>query len=234
MSKTKTGVTVAGAGVIACCVAFTPTWEGMDKVAKKDMIGTGHPVTYCYGQTDEFGKVAVGTKFTKQECDEKLAASLPKYLEPVGKCVHVPVPVKTMAALVDAAYNAGPAAVCRSPMVRLANEGKLREACSAFEGWYVRSDGQVRKGLVARRSGIDSRKSEKQLCFEGLSEPKSEWYLHDATKIASAPVADCTYADQAANRCTIPAPKHITTNCGMPGATDCTPPKSCPWWRKCK
>jgi lysozyme len=40
-------------------------WEGMDKVAKRDMIGTGHPVTYCYGQTDEFGKVKVGTRFTK-------------------------------------------------------------------------------------------------------------------------------------------------------------------------
>jgi hypothetical protein len=29
------------------------------------MIGTGHPVTYCHGQTDEFGKVKVGTRFTK-------------------------------------------------------------------------------------------------------------------------------------------------------------------------
>lgn len=178
MSKTKSGLTVAGAGVIACCVAFTPTWEGMKTVASRDKIGTGHPVDYCYGQTDEFGKVKVGTRFTKQECDVKLAESLPKYLDKVGPCVDVAVPVKTMAALVDASYNAGPAAVCKSPMVAKINAGNIRAGCNAFEGWYVRSAGQVRKGLIARRSGMDARKSEKQLCLEGLSEPKAGWYLH--------------------------------------------------------
>lgn len=191
MTARKSGLTVAGAAVIGCCVAFTPTWEGMDKVAKRDMIGTGHPVTYCYGQTDEFGKVKVGTKFTKQECDAKLAESLPKYLDAVAKYVTRPVPVKTMAALVDASYNAGPAAVGKSPMVRLANEGKIREACNAFTGWYVRSAGQVRKGLIARRSGIDARKSERQLCLEGLTEPKSEWY--GAPVAVPAPVAKCSW-----------------------------------------
>lgn len=195
MSKTKSGLTVAGAGVIACCVAFTPTWEGMDTVAKKDMIGTGHPVTYCYGQTDEFGKVKVGTKFTKQECDVKLAESLPKYMEKVGPCVKVPVPVKTMASLVDASYNAGSAAVCKSPMVAKINAGNIRAGCDAFEGWYVRSAGQVRKGLIARRSGIDSRKSEKQLCLEGLSEPKADWYVYGAAPkvIAEPPKPKCAW-----------------------------------------
>ena len=78
MSASKKGA-VAGSAVIACCVAFTPTWEGMDSVAVVDRIGTGHPVTYCYGQTSEFGDVKAGQHFTKVECDKKLAASLPKY-----------------------------------------------------------------------------------------------------------------------------------------------------------
>jgi lysozyme len=165
----KTVATVGGAGVIACCVAFTPTWEGIDRVAKVDRIGTGHPVTYCYGQTDEFGKVKVGQRFTKKQCDEKLAESLPKYLEKIEACVHVSLPDKTMASLLDASYNAGPAAVCRSPMVAKMNAGNIKAGCEAFSGWYVRSDGIVRKGLVARRQG-DSRKGEKQLCLEGRSE----------------------------------------------------------------
>jgi lysozyme len=168
----KTAHKAAGAGgaaVIACCIAFTPIWEGMDSVAKVDTIGTGHPVTYCYGQTDEFGKVKVGTRFTKKECDAKLAESLPKYLEPLQGCVHVPLPDKTMASLLDAAYNAGPAAVCKSQMVALMNAGHLNAGCRAFDGWYVRSDGVVRKGLVNRRSG-DTRKGEKQLCLEGITE----------------------------------------------------------------
>jgi lysozyme len=141
----------------------------MDAVAKKDMIGTGHPVTYCYGQTDEFGKVKEGTRFTKAECDKKLAESLPKYLAKIEPCIKVPLPDKTKAALLDAAYNAGPAAVCRSPMVRKMNAGDLVGGCNAFAGWYVRSDGVVRRGLLARRGG-DARKGEKQLCLEGVAE----------------------------------------------------------------
>lgn len=189
MSVKKTVGTTGAAAVIAATVAFLPAWEGMDKVAKRDMIGTGHPITYCYGQTDEFGVVKVGTRFNKQQCDEKLAASLPKYLNRTAPCVKVPVPVKTMAALVDAAYNAGPAAVCRSPMVRHINAGNIRAGCEAFAGWYIRSAGQVRRGLIARRSGIDSRKSERQLCLEGLSEPAPTWYVHGAAagRIVSAP-----------------------------------------------
>jgi lysozyme len=177
MSKTKTGISVGAAAVIACCTAFLPNWEGMDKVAKKDMIGTGHPVTYCYGQTDEFGTVKAGTRFTKKECDEKLAESLPVYLERLDKCIRVPLPIKTVSALLDASYNAGPAAVCRSPMLAHMNEGNLRAGCDAFKGWYIRSAGKVRKGLIARRSGIgDGRKSERDLCLEGLKESKTTWY----------------------------------------------------------
>lgn len=156
----------AGAGVIACCVAFTPIWEGLDRTAQIDRIGTGHPVTYCYGQTSTH--VRPGEHFTRQQCDAVLAKSLPKYLAQIDRCIHVPLPDKTKAALLDAAYNAGPAAVCRSPMVRKMNAHDLEGGCRAFRGWYIRSDGRVRLGLVARRSGIDSRKSEMQLCLEGL------------------------------------------------------------------
>jgi lysozyme len=171
-TSTRTKALGAGsAAVIAATVVFLPNWEGMDKVATVDRIGTGHPITYCYGQTDEFGKVKVGMRFTKQECDEKLAESLPFYLTKIEKCVKVALPAKTMASLLDAAYNAGAAAVCRSPMVAKMNAGDVRGGCNAFTGWYVRSDGEVRRGLVARRSGIgDGRKSERQLCLEGLAE----------------------------------------------------------------
>jgi len=171
VSNRNKALGAGSAAVIAATVAFLPNWEGMDKVAKKDMIGTGHPITYCYGQTDEFGEVKVGTRFTKTECDAKLAESLPFYLEKIQPCIKVALPAKTMASLLDAAYNAGSAAVCRSPMVAKMNAGDLRGGCNAFTGWYVRSDGQVRRGLQARRSGIgDGRKSERDLCLEGLKE----------------------------------------------------------------
>jgi lysozyme len=153
MAQIKTSHKIAGgtaAAVIAGNSHVPPELGRHGQVAKRDMIGTGHPVTYCYGQTDEFGKVKVGTRFNKQQCDEKLAESLPKYLNKVGPCVHAPVPVKSMAAALDASYNAGPAAVCKSPMVAQFNAGNVRAGCEAFNGWYVRSAGQVRKGLIAR------------------------------------------------------------------------------------
>jgi lysozyme len=214
----KTSHKVAGgtaAAVIAATVAFLPAWEGMDKVAKRDMIGTGHPVTYCYGQTDEFGKVKVGTRFTKAECDAKLAQSLPKYLDKIGPAVHVPVPAKTMAALLDASYNAGPAAVARSPMVAKINRGDIKGGCEAFKGWYVRSDGQVRKGLIARRAGEtvgDTRKSERKLCLEGLSEPTSDWYLHGVSAAPPKP-SEAPKAPVAAPKPVKPVepPKKLTT-----------------------
>lgn len=196
MSKTKTATTIGGAGAIACCVAFLPAWEGTDHVAKRDAIGTGHPITYCHGQTDEFGKVKVGTRFTDAQCDDMLAASLPKYLTPLQKCVKVDLPDKSMAALLDAAYNAGPAAVCKSSMVAKMNAGDIRGGCNAFQGWYVRSDGQVRKGLVARRSGIgDGRKSERDLCLEGLSAPGTavSHPAHRASVTAVATAKSCKW-----------------------------------------
>jgi lysozyme len=176
----------AGTGslaVIAAATTILTVWEGTDLVAKKDMIGTGHPMTYCHGQTDEFGKVKEGQRFTPAQCKDLLAKSLPKYLTPLQKCVTVELPVKTMAALLDAAYNAGPAAVCRSPMVKKINAGDIKGGCNAFEGWYIRSDGQVRRGLVARRSGLqgDKRVNEKQLCLqgwvEGIEKPKAPTFM---------------------------------------------------------
>jgi lysozyme len=170
--KTSTKAGAGSLAVIAAATTILTVWEGTDLVAKKDMIGTGHPMTYCHGQTDEFGKVKEGQRFTPAQCKDLLAKSLPKYLTPLQKCVKVELPVKTMAALLDASYNAGPAAVCRSPMVKKMNAGDIEGGCNAFKGWYVRSDGKERRGLVARRSGLpgDKRVNEMQLCLEGVKE----------------------------------------------------------------
>jgi lysozyme len=170
MSKSDK-IAAGSAGVIAIAITFTPIWEGIWTTAKVDTIGTGHPVTYCYGQTSEFGKVAAGQKFTVEECKQKLAESLPKYLAAIEPCIKVPLPSKTKAALLDAAYNAGSAAVCRSPMVAKMNAGDIRGGCAAFDGWYVRASGRVVQGLINRRSGDKTRKGEKELCLEGLNEP---------------------------------------------------------------
>ena len=169
----KAGIT--GVGAVAIALAFTPGWEGLWTTAQVDTIGTGHPVTYCYGQTTENDSVRAGEKFTPEQCKELLAKSLPKYLAQINPCIKVAIPDKTRAALLDAAYNAGSSAVCNSPMVAKMNAGDLKGGCMAFDGWFVRASGRVVKGLIARRSG-DTRKGEKELCLEGLEDPaQSRW-----------------------------------------------------------
>lgn len=227
MTVRKSAIAVTSGGVIACCVAFTPIWEGMDPVAKHDAIGTGHPITYCYGQTDEFGKVKVGQKFTKAECDEKLAESLPKYLSQIEPCVHVDLPDKTMASLLDASYNAGPAAVCRSPMVAKINAGDIQGGCNAFEGWYIRSAGVVRKGLIDRRDGEehgDKRKSERALCLEGLSDTEKPV---DAPAKPVATKSFCSGSGQGAD-----CPRNAKPVIAKPKPKP-APKPPCPWWKFC-
>jgi lysozyme len=163
--KTKAAVGGAAA-VIACCVPTLQIWEGMDKTARVDPIGTGHPVTYCYGQTAEFGRVKAGTTFTTAQCNDLLAKSLPDYLAKIEPCITRPIPTKSEAALLDAAYNAGPVAICHSPMVARMNVGDIRGGCNAFSGWYVRASGRVVQGLINRRNG------ERKLCLEGLTAPQ--------------------------------------------------------------
>jgi lysozyme len=161
-AKNKVGI---GAGAIMAAMVFIKPWEGLWTTAQVDTIGTGHPTTYCYGMTSEAGRVQVGQKFTPKQCSDLLAATLPKYWDDIAPCIHVELPDKAKAALISAAYNAGPAAVCRSPMLAKMNAGDLKGGCEAFSGWYVRASGQVVKGLINRRNG------EKKLCLDGAAEP---------------------------------------------------------------
>jgi lysozyme len=154
-----------GSGCIAIACIFIQPWEGLWTTAKVDTIGTGHPVTVCNGATKaEIPNLKVGQKFTKQECTDLLLKSLPKYWNGIAPCIHVQLPDDTKAALISAAYNAGPAAVCRSPMVARMNANDIFGGCDSFDGWYIRASGRVVKGLINRRNG------EKKLCLEGATE----------------------------------------------------------------
>lgn len=189
MSKLKKS---AGIGAIAVCVGFTPIWEGMDLVAKRDMIGTGNPITYCNGLTSADGAVKVGQRFTPDQCKTLLAKAMPKYWDGISPCIHVDLPVQTSAALLDAAFNAGPAAVCNSPMLAKMNAGDIKGGCEAFANWYVttKNNGvrRVVPGLVNRRGGNpkETRKTEKDLCLEGLSNPpmpQTNWWQSFLSKL---------------------------------------------------
>jgi lysozyme len=164
----KVSVGIGALGTVTAIALATPVvqkWEGVWLTARVDTIGTGKPVSYCYGQTNERGLVKVGTKFTLNDCTRFLAESLPKYNAEISKCIHVPISDMTRAAYISLSYNIGSAGFCHSSIVTLLNGGKDREACNAMLYW-VRAQGRTVQGLVNRR------RDEWAMCINGLSQPK--------------------------------------------------------------
>ncbi|HZR77346.1 lysozyme [Bradyrhizobium sp.] len=178
----KSAKATAGAGAILLALSFLQPWEGLWTTAKVDTIGTGDPPTVCYGATRaEIPDLKPGDKYTKAQCIALLKKSLPKYWAGIADCIHVDLPDGAQAALISASYNAGPKAVCRSPMVERMNAGDLFGGCDAFSGWYVRAKGRVVQGLVNRRN------AEKALC---LHKPKSQplpWWKQIFLKLKGIP-----------------------------------------------
>lgn len=178
MSVRKTAITVASAAAIASALPAVKAYEGLWLTAKVDTIGTGRPVTACYGETED---VRIGEKFTEKECSDLLAKKLVRYDAEIGRCIHVELPDYTRAALVSFAYNVGSAGACRSSTIRLMNAGDIRGGCEALMQW-TRAQGRVVKGLVNRRS------KERALCLSGLMQnPKEQAALHAIINPASAP-----------------------------------------------
>ena len=154
---------VAVAAVMAILVPFTGGWEGFATHPYIDWVGTGHPETWCYGETgaDTHGKVPpLSATFTKAECTAELQDKLTTiYYPAIMKCVKVPMGVNRTAALVDAAYNLGPSAVCNGAIVRNINAGNPAAGCQALKA-YVYASGRVVQGLINRRA------AEYKLCME--------------------------------------------------------------------
>lgn len=156
----KVGAAGAIGGAIAIAVSFIQPWEGVWLTAKVDTIGTGQPITWCFGETK--GHVRAGQHFTLEQCKGMLAQRLPQYDAEISPCIHVPLSDKTHAALISASYNAGPYAMCHSSVLAKINAGDLAGGCKALGGWYIRARGRIVKGLKNRRA------AERRLCLEGL------------------------------------------------------------------
>src|SRR5574343_1737448 len=104
-----------GAGAIALALTLVAAAEGLVTSTYPDVGGVP---TYCYGETNgaQWGKT-----YTKEQCDEKLAARLVEFNEGVNSCVTVDLPDTRRAALVSLAYNIGVPAFCKSTVFRKLN-----------------------------------------------------------------------------------------------------------------
>jgi len=112
--------------------------------------------TIGYGSTKG---VKLGVTITQSEADRLLQEDLAEAGGAIARWAadnHVAVNENEYAALVSLAFNIGAYAFANSTVARLLAKGDRLGAAKAFEMW-VKGDGEVLLGLVARRS------AEKQL-----------------------------------------------------------------------
>jgi lysozyme len=165
VAKVAPAARKSGPALLLVAAAFIGGWEGLDLVAKHYAHDPAGVITYCQGLTNlsEDKKVKVGDRFTKEVCNEKFAAALPKYWEPINKCVPglKNYPQGVQIASLSLAYNIGHGGFCKSSIARNLNAGNRKAACDAFR-LYIKADGKVLKGLVNRRE------SERTLCLKDI------------------------------------------------------------------
>lgn len=145
---------------MVACGAMVGAFEGCDLTAKIDKIGTGHPLTWCDGETIAAPgtTVHVGDKFTKAQCDRMLAARLPQYWRAIEPCIKVEISDNERIAYTSTSYNIGSAKFCGSAMVRDLNEHDHAKACNDLL-LYTHASGVFVPGLLKRR------RAERRVCL---------------------------------------------------------------------
>lgn len=157
MSLRKKVTAGAAAVVIATATPFIAKWEGLETTAYRDIVGVP---TVCYGETRG---VKMGDTYTKEQCMDMLKVAVGDYYRKIEPCMtNKDIPVGVQASILELAYNVGTGAACKSTMMRLANQGKYKEACRELDKW-VKAGGQTVRGLQNRRAD-----SKINLCLKGL------------------------------------------------------------------
>ena len=149
-----------GAGAAAALIAFVGGKEGLRLETYLDYGGIP---TACFGETKG---IKVGMKFTKDECYEKLNATIFMSMTQVETCVHRNLPTHVLAAFSSFAYNVGAVKFCNSAMAMYAKKGQYDLACREFMRWTFigGKDCKIRSNLC---NGIVIRRQEEQSLCEG-------------------------------------------------------------------
>lgn len=161
------GVAVIIAGLVAAAAPLATKWEGY---RGKAYLDPAHILTQCYGETEGVDPSRI---YSKDECAAKLRKRMAKdYAPALLACLPELMDPKRQfvgGALLDASYNAGPAAVCKSPMAAEIRAGNWRQACDRLPGWYVTARNR-KTGVRVRLPGLVNRRNDERLvCLRGAA-----------------------------------------------------------------
>jgi lysozyme len=161
------GAAIAAAAVLLATTVLTVPSEGF---APKPYWDPAHIRTYCMGETTHVQE----RTYSKAECEILLEQRMARdYAPPLERCAPQLVDerrVKIFAAFLDAAYNAGVAAVCKSRMARTLRAGAdLRSVCRQFDGWFTTALNRKTGQRIQLRGLEIRRRKEMALCLEGAA-----------------------------------------------------------------
>lgn len=169
-----TGKQAVTAAMIAAAVAvaapIATKWEGYAPKVYRDPAGIP---TWCYGETEAKLSQDPSYIYSKDQCATLLRRRMQRDYAPViARCLPEIGPNRFIfGALVDASYNAGPMAVCRSPMAASIKAGELARACEALPHWYITARKRVNGKRVGRpfllNGLVNRRKDERRVCLTG-------------------------------------------------------------------
>jgi len=152
-------ISAAILAAVASVAPFTAHFEGERNRVYADPIGIP---TYCDGETKNPDPSHI---YSHGECQALLRRRLARdYAPQMVACVpEFADPKRHLAftASLDASYNAGPVAFCRSAMAKAFRAGQWQSGCHRFVGWYVTAGGRRFSGLVNRRL------AERDFCLTG-------------------------------------------------------------------
>lgn len=141
---------LAGAGTISY-------YEGKSNKAYLDPVSVW---TICYGETHN---VRIRDVKSDDQCLQSLSNEILKHNSEMVKHITAEISEKEHAAYISFTYNVGVDAFIRSTLLKKLNKGDRRSACDELLRWD-KAGGKVLRGLTARR------KSERDLCIEGVEE----------------------------------------------------------------
>jgi lysozyme len=182
------------AAVLLATTALTIPSEG---TRLRPYWDPAHIRTVCNGETKGVQERAYSAAECQILLEQRMARDYAPAIERCAPQVANDRRLKIFAALLDASYNAGTAAVCSSPMVARIKAGDLAGACGAFtakirvgpivaDGWFVtaRYRGKPQPAHAMSRAGwhwtgkswikqlgglVTRRGKEARLCLQGAT-----------------------------------------------------------------
>lgn len=149
-----------GAAIVltsASLVALVATWEGMEYVPYKDLVGIW---TVCGGVTGKH--VIPGKVYTQAECRALTSGAIEQHGKEILACMapaaRTLIRQNEYEAFASLAYNVGSATFCRSGkaqgkayLIDLINAGEFEAACHRLLA-YNKAGGRYVQGLANRRN----------------------------------------------------------------------------------